>query len=477
MSAFTDIFSLRVLIHLALIRPFLRLFFGVNAVGAEHLADLDQCIIIANHNSHLDVLLLFSILPAKHIVRTHPVAAKEYFSQWRVLFLVVNYLFQPIWVVRDEKAADPLRGIKDRLSLGHNVIIFPEGTRGSPGEIARFKSGVGLLAVEYPDVPIVPAFLFGPEKALPRTSAVPLPLWNEVTIGPPQLFTGKRRDITVTLENLVRDLSECAVAKRHRRRRKPKPSTTVAVLGIDGSGKSTLSRAVTKRLADASSVCLVTDGLEFYECANREEVQPLLSEKVREAIGKYAKTAKSLKHYKVPKLTELLLRDHIMGEAERWYSPDFIVLDGCPLLNLAAWANLYKQEHFDADACGRALRILSGRGDAGAHNDPVFTTFPELAALRRLRLASMKLPDAVIMLDVEPAVSAVRIKRRGEKRQVHETEGKLVELRAGYRLVCDVVQTEFDIPTRILNGDAAIDVLVAAVLAFIEENRGGGSGP
>jgi 1-acyl-sn-glycerol-3-phosphate acyltransferase len=464
-------YSLSTLIHLVLVRPLVRLIFGVNAVGIEHFRGLDQYIIIANHNSHLDILLLFSILPVKHIEKTHPVAAKEYFSRWKWLFRAVDYLFRPIWIVRGERMKDPLRGMKDRLSSKRNVIIFPEGTRGSPGEIGKFQTGVGELAVAYPDVPIVPVFLFGPERALPRTSSVPLPLWNEVTVGPPQASTGDRRDITASLENLVRELSNSAAAKRHRRRKRPKPSLVVAVLGIDGSGKSTISRAVAERLAADSSVCLVTDGLEFYQNGSRRRMQPLLTEKVRQSVGKYAKTARSLKHYKVPKLAELLLRDHMMGEVERWYSPDFIVLDGCPLMNLAAWAKLYKEEHFDSEACGTALRILSGQGDAITHGDPVYAKFPELTALRRLRLTSMRLPNKVVMLDVDPTVSVARITKRGQQRQVHETEEKLTRLREGYCLVCDVVKKEFEISTRIVDGDADIDTLVASALAFLDENR------
>ena len=200
-------------------------------------------------------------------------------------------------------------------------------------------------------------------------------------------------------------------------------------------------------------------------------MQPLLTEKVRQSVGKYAKTARSLKHYKVPKLAELLLRDQIMADVERWYSPDFIVLDGSPLMNLAAWANIYKEEHFDAAACGTALRVLSGQGHTVAPRDAVFTRFPELASLRRLRLTSMRLPAIAIMLDVEPAVSVARIKSRGEQRQVHETEEKLTKLRDGYRLVCDVVETEFDVQTLILDGHATIDALAESALAFVAEHR------
>jgi hypothetical protein len=217
-----------------------------------------------------------------------------------------------------------------------------------------------------------------------------------------------------------------------------------------------------------ASACLVTDTLEFYEGAQPREIQPLMTERLREAVGQYAKTAKSLKHYKVPKLTELLLRDHVAAEAERWYSPEILVLDGSPLLNLAAWAKLYKEEAFNAEACAVALRILSGHGDAAPHDDPVFADFPELAALRRLHLAHMRLPDMVVMLDVEPAISVARIARRGEKRQVHETEEKLAKLREAYLLICDVVRQEFGIPTLVLAGDQSIEALTDEAHAFVE---------
>jgi len=472
MKKFADIFSLRVLIHLILIRPFLKLFFGVNVAGRENLAASDRYIIIANHNSHLDSLLLFALLPARHILNTHPVAAEEYFSKWKPLFKFVDYLLRPIWIARDKKAEDPLKGMKERLNSGHNIIIFPEGTRGTPGQIGKFKTGVGRLAVEYRDVPIIPVFLSGPEKGFPKKSPFPLPIWNQVTVGPPQVFTGDCLDITASLENMIRELSESETANRHRRRKRPKPSFTVAVLGIDGSGKSTLSREVSRALSDAFRVCLVSDRLEFYEHEHQKEVQPLLTEKVREAVGRYAKTAKSLKHYKIPKMAELLLRDHIMGEVQRWYSPDILVLDGCPLINLAAWAKIYKGEYFDTDACSAALRILSGKDEATGKDDTVLAKFPELAALKRFGLASMRLPDAVIMLDVAPSVSVARIKGRGEKRQVHETEEKLAKLREGYLMVCDVVKTEFNIHTRVVDGQAEIGQLTASAIAFIEQGRG-----
>ena len=68
--------TLCVIIHLLLLKPFLKLFFGVNILGRENFDGLDQFMVIANHNSHLDILLLFASLSRKHIPRTRPVAAE-----------------------------------------------------------------------------------------------------------------------------------------------------------------------------------------------------------------------------------------------------------------------------------------------------------------------------------------------------------------------------------------------------------------
>ena len=84
--------SVPALVHLLLLRPVLKLLLGVHVEGRENLSGLEQFILVANHNSHLDVLLLFHALPARHLRGTHPVAAYEYFSGfesccgWWVIF-------------------------------------------------------------------------------------------------------------------------------------------------------------------------------------------------------------------------------------------------------------------------------------------------------------------------------------------------------------------------------------------------------
>ncbi len=315
---------------------------------------------------------------------------------------------------------------------------------------------------------MVPVFLSGAEKALPKMSWFPIPIWTRVIVGPPQVSGGSRRDITAALEAMIRELAESEMGQRHHRATRPGEVPLISVLGIDGSGKSTLSRTLAQRLSDKARVCLVTDDVVFYEAGEQQQVQPLLTEKLREAIGRRAKTAGSLKSYKVPKLAELLLRDHVVGEIRRWYAPDAIVMDGCPLLNMTAWAKLYREKEFDAAICASALAILSGEDEEIPANDPIYALFPELVALKRLHLAGLKRPDVVLFLDVEPAVSMGRIQARGEAQQVHETEEKLAKLREGYRTVCEVVESEWQIPARTLTGGGGIEAVTAAAMRELE---------
>jgi 1-acyl-sn-glycerol-3-phosphate acyltransferase/thymidylate kinase len=457
-------------IHLLLLRPLLRLFFGVSVEGREHLAGLEQFILAANHNSHLDLPVLFGLLPVARIRTTHPVAARDYFGRRAVLFRLVDYLFKPIWVVRGEPSGKAVDEMLHRLADGHSIIIFPEGTRGTPGEIGRFRTGVGRLVEKHPGVPALPVFLCGPERALPKHSSVPLPLWNRAVIGPQQRFSSDCQEIAASLESMVRELSESETGNRHRRIPRARRCPTVAVLGIDGSGKSTLSRRLARALSIRGRVSRISDRLEFYEDGVCTTVRSLPSEAVRQALGSYAKTAKSLRHYKIPKLAELLLRDHLLSEMRRWHAPEIAVLDGSPLINLTAWARLYKKELTDPAVITAVIRVLTGRDDGSGENDERLR-LPELQAMQRLRIARLAMPDVVLMLDVDPAVSMERIRARGERIQAHESEEKLARLREGYLAVCKVVRTEFGVPVSVLDGGHDPDALVSEALDFLRTCR------
>jgi adenylate kinase family enzyme len=195
------------------------------------------------------------------------------------------------------------------------------------------------------------------------------------------------------------------------------------------------------------------------------DAQPLVANEVRKWVSRQAKSAKNLAHYKIPKLAELLLRDHLLSDVHRWYRPDCIFMDGSPLLNMTGWAILYYEDAFNEKECGTAMDILAGKRVCGKR-DPIFKQFPELLTLRKLNLTHLHLPDAVIFLDVDPAICVERITSRGERVQAHENIEQLTKLRKAYTLVCDVLQKTR--PVCRLAGDKSIEQLVDEATSFIK---------
>lgn len=463
---------LRVAFHLVILRPLLKLYCGVRVTGSEHLHELSRFILIANHNSHLDILLLFSLLPVRGIALTHPVAEETYFERSRIVFGLIRFLFEPLWIQRGhpDRGEGPLRRIKDRLDQGHNIIVFPEGTRGRPGELLAFKSGLGRLVQQYPDIPIVPVFLSGPERILPKACMIPVPFWNHVLVGPPQSCAGSHRDITQHLQNTLQELAQSGVAQRRpRKRQRPPPVPAIAILGIDGSGKSTVSRLITQHLSTDNKTCLVSDRLEFYEKGELKPLQPLGLDAVRGIVSRYAKNARSLATYKIPKLTELLLRDRLLGEVTRWYAPRFIVQDGSPLLNMAAWAALYRMDTIDDQILATAISVLAGEQRGLRRANPVFQQLPELRHLDRLGLTHLRLPQVLVLLDLPPSIACQRIAARGEVRQPHENEERLGKLREAYLRVVQIISRNGRLPTLIVDGTTSLEQAAGESLRFVRK--------
>ena len=462
-------FLLRVTVHLLVLRPLLHLIFGLSVRGRENLPRHGSFILAANHNSHLDILLLFASLPLCTLARTHAVAAKDYFAPHKKLFAAVSFLFQPVWVDRQQRDSDPVATMSRWLAAGENIVIFPEGTRGEAGTIAEFFCGVGKLVARHPEVPVLPVFLLGTERALPRKASLPVPLWNHVNIGPPLAVGGGADEITDALRESILTLARSETARRHRRRSGRRDVKVVAVLGIDGSGKSTLSRRLAENASELASpgggpalatTCLIGDRLELFAGGGSRSAQPLLKEKLRRWMSAQAKDAKSLARYKIPKMTELLLRNALIGEAKRWYGSDYIFLDGSPLLNMTAWSVLYRPELLDETFCAQAIGVLSGTGRRGPDRARLEREFPELKTMQRLGLTRLSLPDIVFFLDVDPAVSMQRIRSRGEAMQVHETEEKLDRLRTAYRLVMTTCDRQFGVPAFTIDGAGSVEEIV-----------------
>ncbi|MBN1781720.1 1-acyl-sn-glycerol-3-phosphate acyltransferase [bacterium] len=454
---------LRLLLHVLVFRPLLYLIFGIHVTGQNNLHSLKNFILFSNHNSHLDIFLLYYTLPPSMINRSHAVAALDYFRKPAWLYRAVQFLFQPIWVDRTTYAGSMIKEIEARLKQGHSIIIFPEGTRGQDGSLQEFQAGIGLVAKRNPGIPCIPAFLEGPERSFPKKAPFPLPLCNHVTIGPPQRLDGDIKTVTFRLHDHLKTLADEELAYRQRRPLSPGKPATVSVIGIDGSGKSTLSRALIRHSSGES--CFVGDSLERYHDGIPYPAQPLVMNEIRQWMGHRAKHAENLSGYKIPKMAELLLRDRLLNEVIRWYRPERIVMDGSPLLNMTAWAVLYREQFFNASMCMKTLSVLTGNRKL-KKRDPMLKQFPELKILNRLHLNQLHMPDMIVFLDVEPQLCLERIQSRGEKLQAHENPEQLAKLRDAYTLVCEVLAKTHHVLH--LKGDRPVKTLVQETNQIME---------
>jgi len=165
---------------------------GLNVRHRERLPKGGPCIIVANHNSHLDTITLMTLLPLKLLPRVHPVAAADYFLRNRLLawFALTVIGIVPIKRQRTRPDEDLLAPVREAIAGGDILIFFPEGSRGEPEKLTEFKSGIARLAAEFSQVPVVPIFMHGLGKALPKGEAILVPFFIDVFVGEP--LTGSR---------------------------------------------------------------------------------------------------------------------------------------------------------------------------------------------------------------------------------------------------------------------------------------------
>jgi 1-acyl-sn-glycerol-3-phosphate acyltransferase len=215
--------GLRFLWHF-LVKVVLRIWNRFEICGLENLPSQPPFVIVANHSSHLDAVVLASALSWRWRDHISPLAAGDYFfDSLPVAGFAAGVLNSlPIWRERLHGQRHQLADLRDRLIKQSAIyIVFPEGTRSRDGQMHPFKPGFATL-IAATNIPVIPCRLNGNCAALPPGSILLRPRKIKMIIGRPMTFLDTPNhasgwlEITRLVQRATRDLEQSAEFRQGR---------------------------------------------------------------------------------------------------------------------------------------------------------------------------------------------------------------------------------------------------------------------
>lgn len=130
-------------------------FAPVVVKGREHVAKGGVYVIVSNHQSMLDILLLYNVPLYFRWVSKREVYRIPLVGQ-------LLWLHGDVCIRRGDTSSvrKMMHDCTELLQRGHSIMMFPEGTRSTNGKVARFRSGAFALA-KANHMPILPVALDG----------------------------------------------------------------------------------------------------------------------------------------------------------------------------------------------------------------------------------------------------------------------------------------------------------------------------
>lgn len=176
-----------------LIRTYCKIVYRVKIIGKENIPQDGNLLFCGNHRTYLDPPLI--IVTAGRYMRF---LAKEELKK-NPLFAFLGFLYDGIFVKRDEKDIGPLKIALRTLKDGECVGLFPEGTRnGLEKNDGKVKNGAAYLALKT-NSKVIPIGIVGPAKPFTK---------NAIIYGKPLDFSeyATNKKIDKEIENKVSEI-------------------------------------------------------------------------------------------------------------------------------------------------------------------------------------------------------------------------------------------------------------------------------
>jgi 1-acyl-sn-glycerol-3-phosphate acyltransferase len=192
------------------VRPIMLVVLGLNVRRREQLPTQGPAVLVANHNSHLDAVTLMTLFPLRMLPKLRPVAAQDYFFRNPLLKWFALHIMGILPLDRKVKSkrTHPLAGINEAIDQGDIVIVFPEGSRGDPEQLGDFKGGIAHIAKKNPEAPVIPIFMHGLGKALPKGETLLVPFFLDVFVGEPIGWDNDKEAFMDKLSTQMRTLAK-----------------------------------------------------------------------------------------------------------------------------------------------------------------------------------------------------------------------------------------------------------------------------
>ena len=202
---------LKILFFALFAKPLIHIVLGLKVRNIEKIRKNSPAIIVANHASHIDTLILMCLFPLNKILSVYPIAAKDYFLKTKLGSWFFTQIIQIIPIDRESQKfshTHPFEEATKKLKEGEIVIIYPEGTRSVTNDIGEFQIGVAHLSKLNPDVPVIPVYIHGPNMVLPKDESLLVPYICDVYIGEEIEFEKDKKQFVKKLEKSVKDLRQ-----------------------------------------------------------------------------------------------------------------------------------------------------------------------------------------------------------------------------------------------------------------------------